>query len=245
MARESRRPDTPFWVEPRHVLGDRLTLDADESHHLLHVFRAVPGTAFEATDGEGRLYVCRLESAEGGSAVGRIEAVSEGAGELPFPVHLLVGLPDAGPCESIVEHAVPLGVASIDLAVAARSGRPALEERRVARLERIARSALKQSRRSRMPALRSSPSIEAGIAALPYGGLRLVAQADGPTRIERPSDSIENVVILAVGPPGGFIEWELGVLRGAEFAPISLGPSRLTTETASISLLSLVRNSLL
>ncbi|HEX7078034.1 MAG TPA: RsmE family RNA methyltransferase [Candidatus Eisenbacteria bacterium] len=244
MTRESRRPDTPFWVEARAVHGDRLTLDPDESHHLLHVFRAVPGTRFEATDGEGGLYLCRLEAADRDRAVGVIESRVEGAGELAFAIHLLVGLPDAGPAEAIVEHAVPLGVACVDLAVAARSGRPPLEEKRLLRLNRIARAALKQSRRTRMPLIRSSPSLEAGVAALPYGQIRLVAQAEGG-RIERPPGGVQGVVALAVGPPGGFIEWELGVLRGAEFRPISLGPSRLTTETAAISLLSTTRNALL
>ncbi|MGE5175989.1 MAG: RsmE family RNA methyltransferase [Hyphomicrobiales bacterium] len=245
MAREVRRPDTPFWVDRGRVEGARLTLDPDESHHLLHVFRATPGTPFEATDGEGRLYRCTLEALDRDVAVGRVDSVSEGAGELAFSIHLLVGLPDTAAVEAIVEHAVPLGVTAIDFAVAARSGRPALEEKRLARLDRVARAAVKQSRRTRLPRVGSSPSVEAGIAALPYGGLRLVAQADGETRIETPPEGIQGAVSLAVGPPGGFIEWELGVLRGAEFAPISLGPSRLTTETASISLLAMVRNSLL
>ena len=245
MAREPRRPDTPFWVEAGNVHGERLTLDPDESHHLLHVFRAAPGARFEAIDGEGHLYRCLLDSAERELAVGRIESISEGDGELPVPIYLLVGLPDPGPAEAIVEHAVPLGVARIDLAVATRSGRQALEAKRLARLDRIARSALKQSRRTRLPEIRSSPSVEVGVAALPYGGLRLVAQEDGAARMDCPPAGVQGVVALAVGPPGGFVEWELGVLRGAEFLPISLGPSRLTTETASISLLAIARNYIL
>jgi 16S rRNA (uracil1498-N3)-methyltransferase len=157
----------------------------------------------------------------------------------------LIGLPEQGPVEAIVEHAVPLGATVIDFAVSARSGREPLSETRLERLGRIARASLKQSRRTRLPELRSSPSIEAGAAALGAADLRFVADSDGIPRIDLPPTRIQGVVALAVGPPGGFIDWELGVLRGAEFVAISLGPSRLTTETASIALTALARNSLL
>jgi len=245
MARGTRRPDTPFWVEPEAVSNDRLLLDADESHHLLRVHRALVGAEFDAVDGRGHLYHCVLDSVEGGVAAGTIESRALNAGELPFEIRLLIGIPDFGPVETVVEHAVPLGATVIDFAVCARSGREPLMENRLERLHRIARASLKQSRRTRLPELRSSPSLEAAVAALGAADVRLVADSAGPPRIESPERRIQSVVALAIGPPGGFIDWELGVLRGAEFRPISLGPSRLTTETAAIALTALARNSLL
>ncbi|HKQ18586.1 MAG TPA: RsmE family RNA methyltransferase [Candidatus Eisenbacteria bacterium] len=244
-ARETRRPDTPFWVEPEAISADRLHLDADESHHLLRVHRAAIGAEFDAVDGRGHLYHCVLESAERNIAAGRIQSRERNAGELPFEIRLLLGMPDPGPVETVVEHAVPLGVTAIDVAVCARSGRETLGEPRLERLRRIARAALKQSRRTRLPEVRSSASLEAAVAALGAAEVRLVADPDGVPRIEPPPSRIQGIVALAVGPPGGFIDWELGVLRGAEFRPISLGPSRLTTETAALALTALARNSLL
>lgn len=244
-ARETRRPDTPFWVEPEAVSADRLLLDADESHHLLRVHRAAVGAEFDAVDGRGHLYRCVLDSVERGIAAARIESRDVNAGELPFGIRLLVGMPDPGPVETVVEHAVPLGVTAIDFAVCARSGRDPLSEPRLDRLRRIARASLKQSRRTRLPELLSSPSLEAAVAALGAAEVRIVADSDGQTRIEPPLNRIQGIVALAVGPPGGFIDWELGVLRGAEFQPISLGPSRLATETAALALTALARNSLL
>jgi 16S rRNA (uracil1498-N3)-methyltransferase len=243
--RDTKRPDTPFWVAPEAVSGDRLVLDTDESHHLLRVHRAAVGAEFDAVDGRGHLYHCVLESAERGIARGRVASREENAGELPFEIRLVVGLPDIGPVETVVEHAVPLGATAIDFAVCARSGREALTENRVERLHRIARASLKQSRRTRLPEILSSPSLEAAVAAVGGANLRLVADPAGPPRIEPPPSGIQHIVALAVGPPGGFIDWELGVLRGADFRSISLGPSRLTTETAALALTALARNSLL
>ena len=61
----------------------------------------------------------------------------------------------------------------------------------------------------------------------------------------RPGDEIlKGSISLAVGPPGGFTPEEAEELRAVGFEPISLGNSRLTTETAAITLLAVARNCL-
>jgi RsmE family RNA methyltransferase len=52
-------------------------------------------------------------------------------------------------------------------------------------------------------------------------------------------------VLLVVGPPGGFTDAERNGLRSGGFHRISLGPSRLTSETAAVALLASARNLLL
>jgi 16S rRNA (uracil1498-N3)-methyltransferase len=230
-------------VEPSAVRGDRLTLSAEESHHLLRVHRATAGCPFDAVDGAGNAYDCVLESADRGFAVARIVGRRLGAGELRTPLLLLVGLPEAGPAEAVVGFAVPLGVVAIDFAACARSGRPPLSASRLDRLGRIARSALKQSRRSRLPDIRSSDSLSAALALLPPGP-RYVADPDGAPLAGESGAPGEAAVTMAVGPPGGFESRESALLGAAGFLPISLGPSRLATETAALALLSVVRNSL-
>ena len=239
---EARRPDTTFWVEPPQVRGDRLTLSREESHHLTRVHRAVPGTPFTAIDGEGIAYDCVLDAIDGDFVTAAITAREPGRGELPFPIAVLVGLPDPGPAEAVVEHAVPLGASRVDFAVCARSGKPALGPGKLDRLERIARAGVKQSRRSRSAAIVSSRSLTEAVAALP-AGLRVVADPWGG-RIEAFQGAYPSLS-LAVGPPGGFDQEEYAVLAKAGFQPISLGPSRLTTETAAIALLAMARNQLL
>jgi 16S rRNA (uracil1498-N3)-methyltransferase len=239
--RSPRNPDTLFWVEPDAVEGDRLTLAGDESHHLLRVHRVAPGAPFTAIDGGGVAYECVLESAERGVAVGRIARREPGMGEPPVPITLLVGLPDAGPTETVVEHAVPLGATAIDFFAAARSGRAPLAPARLERLLRIARAALKQSRRCRLPILRSSPSLEVALGSL-EGGRRYVADPAGRRPTLEGGDRGQAPVILAVGPPGDFDDAEKALLRRSDFSPISLVENRLTTETAAVAILALARN---
>ena len=242
--RAARRPDTLFWVDPARIAGSRLHLDADESRHLLRVFRAEPGTPFTATDGVGTHYRCRLVDEHHGEARAEIVERIVGAGELARDLHLLVGLPETRAVEVIVEHAVPLGVASIVFAACRRSGRDELGPLKMERIERIAVASLKQSLRSRLPSLGTTPSLHAALESA-QAGPRWVADVSGDTPPELPKESPQLPVTLAVGPPGGFDEGEEASLRAAGFHPISLGPSRLTTETASISLLDMARNSII
>src|SRR5262245_11006571 len=239
---DARRPDTTFWVDPRLVRSDRLTLNSEESHHLVRVHRATEGTPFTAVDGTGVAYDCEVESIDGDGVTARITARQPGRGELPFAVHVLVGLPDMGPAEAVMEHVVPPGASRIDFVACARSGRAALGPNKIERLLRIARAGLKQSRRCRSTAIVSSSSLADAVATLPQG-LRVVADPWGG-RIEAFQGPYP-AISLAVGPPGGFDSEEYSLLAKAGFQPISLGPSRLTTETAAITLLALARNRLL
>ncbi|MGH7681155.1 MAG: RsmE family RNA methyltransferase [Candidatus Eiseniibacteriota bacterium] len=242
-ARGPRRPDTVFWVEPASVRSDHLTLDDEESHHLLRVHRAVAGASFAAIDGAGTAYECVLESAERGIAVGRIERRIPDFGEPAAAIRLLVGLPDMGPAEAVVEHAVPLGATAIDFFVAARSGRPALTAPRIDRLNRIARSALKQSLRCRLPDIRSSGSLREAVDRSGEGR-RYVADPRGSRLRHDESGASQGPIIIAIGPPGGLDEREGLALADAEFIPISLVSNRLTTETATVALLAMARNAL-
>jgi len=227
-------------VDPESVASDHLTLSATESHHLLRVHRAREGTPFEATDGQGNLYRCSVRSVERRAVIGKIQDRARDVGELKRPFEILVGMPEWGPVEQIVEHGVPLGVSLFDFVPCERSTHVILGAQRLARLDRIARAGLKQSRRTRLPALRSSASLEEAVAAA-AAGTRLVADPEGP--VAAPGTvTAQGAISLAVGPPGGFTPEEHDFLRAQGFEPISLGPSRLTTETASIALISVIRN---
>jgi len=232
---EPRRPDTLFWVDPSRVVGDVLTLDAGDSHHLLRVHRAERGAPFEATDGEGTLYRCRMIEASREGARGEVLERIEEAGELPGPLGLLVGLPDARAAESVVEHAVPLGASTIVFIACERSPRAPLGASRLERLRRLAIAGVKQSRRSRLPGIETAPSLGAAILQL-GAGARFVADPEGVPFGGNAIRKGQLQAIAAVGPPGGFTREESAALSAAEFSPISLGNNRLTTETATIAL---------
>ncbi|HEU4334960.1 MAG TPA: RsmE family RNA methyltransferase [Candidatus Eisenbacteria bacterium] len=243
-----RRPDTLFWVERANVRGEFVTLDPEESHHLLRVHRAETGATFEATDGSGVLYRCRLVESSRTAARGEVVERVARSGELPGAVRMLVGLPEMHAAESLVEHAVPLGASEIVFVECERSGPATLGEAKLERLRRLAVAGVKQSRRTLLPDLsvapRLSEALEAGSGAGGDGPapLRLVADPAGAVPRAGAGLRPQTIVITAVGPPGGFSDRETGLLREAGFIPISLGCNRLTTETAALALLCEARN---
>jgi 16S rRNA (uracil1498-N3)-methyltransferase len=241
VAREARRPDTPFWVDPAEVRGNRLHLSPEESHHLLKVHRAAPETAFEAIDGEGTLYRCVVEAVNRRAVIGRIEDRVRDAGELKGSIHLLVGTPDPGAAEAVVTRAVPLGATAIEFVRTERSEPCQATGPRLARVSRVARAALKQTRRTRLPAISFAPSLQSALAGLPGPPQRFLADPGGAPWSESPSSGVSECVVLAVGPPGGFTREEVEHLRRERFCLISLGPNRLTTEDAVGALLTLCR----
>ncbi len=244
MAREPRRPDTPFWVEPSAVRGSRLLLDEQESHHLLKVHRSGPGAPFEAVDGEGTLYRCVIDAVDRHQVIGRIEGRERDAGELRASIHLLVGMPDVAAAESVVARAVPLGATAIAFVRSSRAEPWRESEARSGRLARLARAALKQCRRTRMPRIVFAPSLQIALEEMPAGP-RFLADSGGTTWSESLRSGVSEGETLAVGPPGGFDPEEVDLLRAEDFTCISLGPNRLTTEDAVGALLALARQKFL
>ena len=100
---------------------------------------------------------------------------------------------------------------------------------------------LAQAGTSRLPEVhiktRFKPFVEDELDAMFPGALRLLAHP-GEGRGGIPSEMREGSrPLLAVGPEGGWIDYELNMLAGKGFIPFSLGPRTLRTDTATIGLI--------
>jgi 16S rRNA (uracil1498-N3)-methyltransferase len=244
VAGEPRPPDSAFWVEPAAVEGETLRLTPEESRHLLRVFRAGPGAPFEAVDGQGHAYQCVLVSTGREGAVGRVVACREEAGELPAALRVLAGMPAPAAAEELVERAVPLGASQIIFFPGEQGERWSPTPSRVARLDRVARAALKQSRRSRLPGIQFTAGPSQAIAAAPAGA-RYLADPGGGSWSERAPLRVLEGVALGIGPPGGWTETERALFGEFGYVSISLGPSRLTTQDSACAMLALARERIL
>ena len=102
---------------------------------------------------------------------------------------------------------------------------------------------LQQAQDTRLPRVtihrRFKPLIEDELDALCPQGTRLVADPAGAGPAVWPPRPART--LLAVGPEGGWDEYELRLLGGRGFAAVSLGPRTLRTDTACIALLAAVR----
>jgi 16S rRNA (uracil1498-N3)-methyltransferase len=200
--------------------GGEVTLDVDTEHHLRRVLRLRDGDVVSVTDGQGRW--CLAVALVDANAL-RLEPTSPVVAE-PAPkrtITIAAAMPKGDRLDWMVQKVTELGVDRLVLLHAEHSvvrWKPDRAEHQLARLQRIADEALRQSRR----VLRMT--IDAPVAATDVLGDFVVAEPGGRTL--RASDAA-----VAVGPEGGWSESELAVCRGR----IDLGPTILRTETAAVA----------
>lgn len=217
------------------------TLDAEESRHAVRVLRMREGDTINVTDGMGHLYQCRIVQADDRACT--VEPILEpahgvGATHKEASLHLAVA-PTKNPArmEWLVEKAVEIGVGEITLLQCDHSERTFLK---TDRLERLALSAMKQSLHLTLPPINPAVTlrdfITQALNQTSDKATKLIAhcEADKPrTPIAAALQPGIDAVVL-IGPEGDFSEEEIALALDADFQPVSLGPSRLRTETAAL-----------
>ena len=198
------------------------TLDAEESRHAVRVLRLRQGEELHVTDGRGSLYHCRILEADDRACV--VESIdSEGplAKADAARLHLAVA-PTKNPSrmEWLVEKAVEVGVDELTLLNCDHSERTFLKTER---LQKIAPAvSLREWLHSPLPT--------------PHSPLKLIAHCEA----DKPRTPLADVLkpgadaIVLIGPEGDFSEEEITLALQLGFQPVSLGPSRLRTETAAL-----------
>ena len=218
------------------------TLDAEESRHAVRVLRLREGDTMHVTDGQGHLYECRVVEASDKACT--VETQRD-ASQIPMSLeetqraaslHLAVA-PTKNPSrmEWLVEKAVEVGVGEITLLDCDHSERSFLK---TDRLERLALSAMKQSLHLTLPRIHPAVKLREWLRTFAGGtpALQFIAhcEADQPrTPLATALEAGRDAVVL-IGPEGDFSQEEIDLALACGFRPVSLGPSRLRTETAAL-----------
>ena len=212
------------------------TLDAEESRHAVRVLRLREGDELNVTDGRGNLYCCQIvEANDKACVVEAFELLS--AFHLPLSTLHLAVAPTKNPSrmEWLVEKSVEIGVGEITLLNCDHSERSFLK---TDRLEKLAVSAMKQSLHTVLPEIHPAVSLRDLLSTFrfPLSTQKFIAhcEADKPrTPLATALQPGKDAVVL-IGPEGDFSEEEIALALECGFQPVSLGPSRLRTETAAL-----------
>ncbi|MEO1057171.1 MAG: RsmE family RNA methyltransferase [Actinomycetota bacterium] len=202
-----------------------LALDDDEAHHLCRVLRLRPGAAVTATDGRGTWVPAALAVDHGGQAELRVTGEPQ-RGEPASALELAVTIPKGDRLDWMVQKVTELGAARLVLLHADHSvvrWPPERIDRHLARAQRVADEALRQSRRTRRLVV-APPIAAADYLADDEAPAPVIAEPGG----RRLSADDQRVV---VGPEGGWSERELASGRDT----VDLGPTILRTETAAVA----------
>ncbi|MCR4828206.1 MAG: 16S rRNA (uracil(1498)-N(3))-methyltransferase [Bacteroidales bacterium] len=214
------------------------TLSEEESKHIVRVLRMGAGDPLCLTDGQGTLCRCHILEAHPKRCTVAIDERQREYGKPAFHLHLAVApTKNTARLEWIVEKAVEMGVGRITPIRCDHSERAVLKTDRLAK---IIDSAMKQSIKAYRPQLDELTPLSQLIAT-PFDGQRLIAYCDGDHRTPlREAYHAGSDVQVLIGPEGDFSSDEVAAALDARFIPVTLGSSRLRTETAALAALAFI-----
>ncbi len=216
----------------------RQTLSEEESAHCVRVLRYTAGDEILITDGKGTTYTTRITNPHPKHC--DIEILSREKQEKHHAFHLHIAVAPTKNIERMewaIEKCVEIGVDEITPLLCRFSERKQL---RTDRLEKIILSAAKQSLTPYLPVLHELTPYDEFINLQRNNvqrtkGQNFIAHCYKEDKhvlkdeIERGRD-----VLVLIGPEGDFSEQEVKDALSAGFIPVSLGNSRLRTETAAV-----------
>ncbi|MBR1733353.1 MAG: 16S rRNA (uracil(1498)-N(3))-methyltransferase [Alloprevotella sp.] len=215
-------------------------LPPDESAHAVRVLRLREGDALVCTDGQGRLYDCTVGEASQKHTYINIIRTREEAPLWEGSIEVAVApTKSMDRMEWFAEKATEIGVDAITFLDCRNSERRVVKTERV---ERILVSAMKQSHKARLPRLQGMTRFEEFLRQ-PFDGQRFICHCyegqDEGLPIEKAflGDIIEKTgrARVLIGPEGDFSIDEVKLALSNGYQQVTLGDSRLRTETAALA----------
>ncbi len=212
--------------------GTSYTLPEDESKHAVRVLRLGVGDAVELLDGRGSRYAAAVADANPKRCQLRITH-QETVAPRPYFTHIAVApTKNLDRMEWFLEKAVEVGVERITFLRCARSER---RELKLERLEKIAISAMKQSGQAWLPQLDELTDYASFVQHVAPDTAYIAHLADDErTALSSVAATGAGCCVL-IGPEGDFTPAEIAQARERGIRPVTLGASRLRTETAALA----------
>jgi 16S rRNA (uracil1498-N3)-methyltransferase len=243
-----------FYAPPSaFTLGfDNVNLASDEARHLRDVLRLKPGDEVYVFDGAGKEFQCRVaESRRDSAQLKVINEVEPARPESPLQLTLAVALLKGEKFDLVVQKATELGVDRVVPVVTKYADIRLRDEsdaaKRVARWQRIALEAAKQSGRAVVPVVDSPVAFGSLIQTMVSDAAMrclMFSEREGQSLLEVAKNLPAEVseITALVGSEGGWANEELDAAREAGWITITLGGRTLRAETAAITAMALIQH---
>jgi len=207
-------------------------LTEEESKHCTRVLRLEKGDEINLIDGKGGFYTATISDAHPKRVILHINSVVTEYGKRNHYLHIAVApTKNLDRLEWFLEKATEIGIDEISLIITHRSER---KEAKAERLNKIITSAIKQSLKAYHPILNEVTPYNKLINK-PFSGQKFIAHcADGEKAEIKDQLTPKGNYLVMIGPEGDFSEKEVIDALQNGFKPITLGESRLRTETAAL-----------
>ncbi len=211
-----------------------LELPEEESLHCARVLRLSEGTGILLADGKGNFYQAVLTRAHQKHCTVEIVSVTPQPRLWPVKIHMAVApTKNIDRIEWFAEKATEIGMDALTLLCCRYSER---KEVKTERIHKILVSAMKQSLKATLPQLMPMTDFRQFVSQ-PFEGQKFIAYCgdEQEKRLLKELYRSGSDVLILIGPEGDFSEEEVALAIANGFLPVSLGESRLRTETAALA----------
>jgi 16S rRNA (uracil1498-N3)-methyltransferase len=210
----------------------QFTFDKVESRHIVRVLRKKQGDTLFITNGLGKLFTSEIIIANDKKCLVNIISSEEKPKPWNYYLHIAIAptkLNDR--FEWFLEKATEIGIDEITPIICEHSERKVLK---LERMEKIIHSAAKQSLKFHFPTL-NEPIKFSEFIKQDFNGNLLIAHCEETAKKSLKTQVQSNTkTTVLIGPEGDFSSKEIKQSLEHSFIPVSLGESRLRTETAGI-----------
>ena len=216
------------------INADVYVLNEEESKHGIKVLRLKNGDQIQLIDGKGGWYKAEIKDAHPRRTVVRVLEKKEEYGKKNYRLHIAMApTKNTVRTEWFLEKATEIGIDEITFLICQNSERAIIK---VDRLNKIVTSAVKQSLKAYHPLLNEAVSYKTFIEYHEsFKGQKYIAHCrDYEKELLCKTGKAGEEVLILIGPEGDFTAEEIKTAAAAGFEQISLGSSRLRTETAAL-----------
>jgi 16S rRNA (uracil1498-N3)-methyltransferase len=221
-----------FYTPDIDAASSTYFLNEEESKHCVRVLRLQTGDEVRLIDGRGNFYTAAIADAHPKRTQLRIVSIESDFHKRNHYLHIAIApTKNIERLEWFLEKATEIGIDQISLIICQRSER---KEAKVDRLNKIITAAIKQSIKAWHPVLNEPVPVNK-LLSTPFDGQKFIAHCEPGDKftLKQALKPFGKYLIL-IGPEGDFTPKEISEALNNDFKPITLGESRLRTETAAL-----------
>lgn len=214
------------------IASAHYTLNEEESKHCSKVLRLGVGDVVQLIDGRGGFYEAEISSVSKKHVDLKVISSQQDYGKRNHHLHIAVApTKNIDRLEWFLEKATEIGIDEITPIICDRSERRVVKEER---LDKVITSAVKQSLTAYHPRLNPTMAL-ADFLNKGTSANKLIAHCmDGDKTYARDLVQPRQSYVVLIGPEGDFTAAELELALQNGYKPVTLGQTRLRTETAAL-----------
>lgn len=236
-----------FFLEPEQIRNNQVFFNPEESKQIKNVLRLSARDRIMVLDNQGNSFTVEISDSDNKTLKGNIIEKKFQKPDSQFTLSLGQALTKGSKIDFIIQKATELGIENMTFIETERSiikYKDVKAKKRLHRWNKIAKEAAEQSHRLTIPTISCCRNLNDFCSSNIHAELKLVFWEEEKEKKLR--DYIENAIAISclsilIGPEGGFSKKEIELTRKFGFIPVGLGSRILKTETAVMSILSIIQ----